>query len=149
MVRARRSLETQLTLGIFRRPGKIDVTNLGNVIKSDLQEDIEMFALKSFPIQGEGILRIIKSVTEHFKKWYEGPPTPRHWASLLHQPEEFVPHAASKGIFSYSDQAIMKVPGATHVYENLAKQCTLPSSLAEFQSAVAGHWGWTYPGATD
>ena len=93
---------------------------IGRVIKSTLQEDVEVFTLESLPVPGEGILTdhrtIHKMVTAHFTQWYKGPEGPEvPWATLSQDRTSFLDHTSSRGIPTDLGhllwQALTDVPG--------------------------------------
>ena len=130
---------------------------IGRVIKSTLQEDVELFTLESLPVPGEGILTdhraIHNLVTAHFTQWYKGPEGPEvPWATISHDQHCFLAHTASRGIPTDLGhllwQALTNIPGVEHVRADLARELATPPSLGEFNGIIAGHRGSTTPGAT-
>ena len=135
----------------MRLQGKI-----GRVIRSTLQEDVDLFTLESLRTP-DGTLtdhrEIHHRVTEHFRLWYQHPPTASPpWTTLCTDQHAFLGYADTKHIpHPLADllwRALTDVPRTSLVLQDLTTELASPPTLAEFQRALHGHQGSTTPGAT-
>ena len=126
----------------MRLQGKI-----GRVIRSTLQEDVDLFTLESLRIPEQGTLtdhrEIHHRVTEHFRLWYQQPTAASPpWTSLRTDQPTFLRYAASKNIPHHlADllwRAITDVPRASLVHQDLSAELASPPPLAELQRAIHG-----------
>ena len=135
----------------MRLQGKI-----GKVIRSTLQEDVDLFTLESLRTP-DGTLtdhrEIHHRVTEHFRLWYQHPPTASPpWTTLCTDQHTFLGYAYTKHIpHPLADllwRALTDVPRTSLVLQDLTTELASPPTLAEFQRVLHGHQGSTTPGAT-
>ena len=119
------------------------------MIKSTLQEDVDLFTLESLPVSGEGMLTdhraIHNLVSAHFTQWYKGPAIPEvPWVTLSQDRAAFLGHSDSRLLW----QALTDIPGVELVRRELATELAAPPTLGEFNGIIASHRGSTTPGAT-